>query len=349
MPKPKQPTVGSKRPTIKDVATVAGVSVGSASRVLNGHVSVNDDIRTRVEAAVAQLGYQPNAAAQSMRNRSSRTVGCIIRDINIPGLAAFVRDAHDVLMQAGYVLMLTKSEGDPQRESQLISVMEARQVDALLISHGSETDQALLDRLQKVNFPVVLFDRINPSWADRVLVDHRSSTIRAVQMLFNLGHRRIALLTGTQDLFSGWSRVEGYREAHILAGIPLDPDLLRVGSFEADFGYEESHLLLDRPDRPTAIIAGGIEMLPGVLRSIRAKGMSIPRDVSVIGTLNSPVAELYDPPITVENWDYSTVGRIVARMILDRIRGDADAPPKEFVLQSDIISRDSCAAPPSLA
>ena len=332
--------------TIRDVARVAGVSLGSVSRVLNRHASVTAEVRDKVEQAIEQLGYHPNMVAQSMRSRVSRTVGCIIRDINIPGLAAFVGAAHDVFLDAGYALLLTSSEGQQERERELISVMLARQADALLIGHFSERDPGLLDQLRSANIPVVLMDRETPAWADAVQVDHASAVRRATEILIQLGHQRIALLTGSEALYPARTRVLGFREAHANCGLALDGRLIRMGTFEAAFGFEQTSILLSAPDRPTAIIAGGIAMLPGVLRAVRMLRLSIPRDVSLIGTLTSDLAELYDPPITVENWDYADVGRLAARFALERIAGPPDTQPKRIEIPSDIIMRGSCGPPP---
>lgn len=332
--------------TIRDVARVAGVSLGSVSRVLNQHASVTPEVRIKVESAIEQLGYRPNTAAQSMRGRVTRTVGCVIRDINIPGLAAFIRAAHDVFLEAGYALLLTNSEGKRERERQLLSVMAARQTDALLIAHYSERDNALLEQLHDSNIPVVLMDREVPEWADAVQVDHRSAVRRATEMLIHLGHRNIALLTGTEALYPARERIIGFREAHADCSLAVKEDLILTGSFEAAFGFEQTALLLAAPEPPTAIITGGIQMLPGVLRAVRRRRLSIPRDISLIGTLNSSLAELFDPPITVENWDYAEVGRLAARFALERIEAPAGTPPKRIMISSDIIMRASCGPPP---
>lgn len=332
--------------TIRDVARVAGVSLGSVSRVLNQHASVTREVRTKVQSAIEELGYHPNTAAQIMRGRVTRTVGCVIRDINIPGLAAFVRAAQDVFLEAGYALLLTNSEGKRERERQLLSVMVARQADALLIAHYSERDTALLEQLHSANIPVVLMDREIPEWADAVQVDHRSAIRRATEMLIHLGHRKIALLTGTEALFPARERIIGFREAHEHSGRSVDESLVVTGSFEAAFGFEQTTLLLAAPEPPTAIITGGIEMLPGVLHAIRRRRLSIPRDISLVGTLDSSLAELFDPPIMVENWDYAEVGRLAARFALERIEAPAGTPPKRIMISSDIIMRASCGPPP---
>jgi LacI family transcriptional regulator len=331
--------------TIKDVARVAGVSLGSVSRVLNGNPSVTADVRDRVLATIEKLGYQPNAAAQSMRSQVSRTVGCIIRDINIPGLAAFVRAAHDVFVEAGYVLLLSNSDGRADREKELISVMAARRADALLIGQHSETDAEIEMLLRRLDIPVVLIDRVKPEWADAVMVDHRGGVRKATERLIQLGHRRIALITGRDTLFPARERMIGFRAAHDDAQLPCDPALIRSGSFMAEFGFEQTSLVMSLANRPTAIIAGGIEMLPGIIRALRVRGLSIPEDVSLIGTLNSDLAELYDPPLSVERWDYAEVGRIAARFALERMRGTGEEGPRRIIIPSEIIMRDSCVPP----
>jgi LacI family transcriptional regulator len=179
------------------------------------------------------------------------------------------------------------------------------------------------------------------------MVDHRGGIRKATERLIQLGHRRIALITGLDLLFPARERIIGFRIAHEAAQLPYDSNLIRSGTFMAEFGFEQTSLLMSLPDRPTAIIAGGIEMLPGIIRALRVRGLSIPQDVSLIGTLNSDLAELHDPPISVERWDYAEVGRIAARFALERMRGTGDAAPRRIIIPTEIIMRESCAPPPS--
>lgn len=332
--------------TIKDVARVAGVSLGSVSRVVNGKPSVTPDVRARVLAAIEQLGYQPNTAAQSMRSQVTRTVGCIIRDINIPGLAAFVRAAHDVFVEAHYALLLSNSDGRAERERELISVLAARRADALLIGQYSENDAQLEALLKRIGIPVVLIDRESPAWADAVMVDHRGGIRKVTERLIQLGHRRIALITGSDALYPARERMIGFRNAHEAAGLPCDPAMIRSGSFIAEFGFEQTSLLMGLPNRPTAVIGGGIEMLPGIIRALRVRGLSIPRDVSLVGTLTTDLTDLHEPPITVEKWDYAEVGRIAARFALERLRDPSQEGPRRLMIPSEIVMRESCASPP---
>jgi LacI family transcriptional regulator len=294
-----KPMKATRPRTIRDVAQRANVSLGTVSRVLNGYESVHADIRIRVEKAIRELGYTPNAVAQSMRNRSTRTVGCIIRDINLPTLASFVRAAHDVLFDAGYALLLTNSEGNRDREMELLKIMAGRKADALMIAHHSEHDEELHARLKAAAIPVVLVDRELPAWADAVMVDHRTGVRRATERLFQLGHRRIALITGNPVLFPSRERILAFEMAHKAAGVPVVAELVRNESFLSDYGFQQTSILVSLREPPTAVLAAGIDMLPGVLRALRTRGLEIPRDISVVAASDSDLAQLSNPAISV--------------------------------------------------
>jgi LacI family transcriptional regulator len=330
-------------PTIRRVAEVAGVSLGTVSRVLNGKGNVSPEIQAKVNRVIQDLGYKPNLAAQSMRSQVSRTVACVIRDISIPGFAQFVRAADEVLTNAGYTLILSNSEARIDRERELISIVAARRADALLIAQSSETDEEFGRQLQELGIPVVLIDRERPEWADAVMLDHRAGTRQVTEKLLHLGHRRIALLTGQPTLYPARERIIGYEQAFAAAGLPVDQQLVRTGSFEAKFGFEQTSMLLYPANRPTAIISGGIDMLPGIIRAVRARGLSIPHDVSIVGAMNSDLADLHEPPISVEDWDYSEVGRISANLAMHRLSTGQESEPRRVLVPTRFLLRESCA------
>jgi LacI family transcriptional regulator len=331
--------------TIRRVAEVAGVSLGTVSRVMNGKGNVSPDIQEKVKRVIAELGYRPNVAAQTMRSAVSRTVACVIRDSSLAGFAQFVRAADEVLSAAGYSLVLANSGGRMDRELELISRLMARRVDALLIAQSAEESDAFGARLHECGIPVVLIDRNKPTWADAVMLDHRAGTRQATEKLLQLGHRRIALLTGQPTLYPASERIVGYEQAFAAAGIPVDRQLIRTGSFEAKFGFEQASMLLFASRPPTAIISGGLDMLPGILRAIRARALSIPADVSVVGSMNSDLADLHQPPISVEDWDYSEVGRIGANLALQRMSAGQNQEARRVLVPTRFLARDSIAGP----
>jgi LacI family transcriptional regulator len=335
-----------ERVTIQDVALRAGVSLGTASRVLNGHKAVNPEMRARVEQAIVELGYRPNAVAQSMRRGTSRAIAIMLREITLPVLASFVKAAQQVLRGAGYSLILAGSDDQRERELELLDALSTRRVDGLILTTASEADADLLRMREALRVPVVLLDRTTPASFDALLVDHRAGMREAIDYLLRLGHRRIALLTGSENVRPAAERVLGYRDAFDAAGIPVDPALIRTRSFTAEFGYEESLALLGGRAPPTALIAGGIAMLPGVLRAVRAKGLGVPDDISIIGSCDSDLAELASPPVSVLRWDYAMLGKAAAELLLDRLERDRDRPARRIEIGAELVIRGSCAPPP---
>lgn len=332
------------RVTIHDVAKRAGVSVGTASRVLNGYANVGPEMRARVEQAIVDLGYRPNAVAQSMRRGHSRAIGIMLREFTLPVLASFIQAAQQVLRSAGYSLILAGSGDQREREIELLDALSSRRIDGLILTTSSEADEDLLRRREALQFPVVLLDRSVPSSFDALLIDHRTGVRRAVEYLLELGHRRIALITGSLNVRPAAERVRGYKDAFRRAGIAPDPDLILAGSFSAEFGYKETLAMLGRRP-PTALIAGGIAMLPGVLRALREEGLRVPEDISIIGTCDSDLAELGTPPISVLRWDYALLGKTGAELLLDRLNGDRHRPPRRIKVDAELVIRGSCAPP----
>lgn len=336
---------GERKITIRDVATAAGVSTGTVSRVLNGVGDVKPRIRKAVEEAIRALDYVPNATAQAMRSRSSNAICCILREITIVQLAGFVRAAGKVMEEAGYRLLLSSSEGKPAREMELLKRLINGQADGVMIGPYSRVHGEFESFLRSVSDRVVLIDRNEPKWMDRVTIDHAGGIRTAVGHLLSIGHRRIAMITGPEGLFPADERVKGYRLAHEDAGQTVDETLIRREGFSADSGFRIASVLLGSANRPTAIVAGGLDMLPGVLRAVRAMALTIPGDLSVVGMGATDLSELYQPPISVVSWDQDELGRLATTILLDRINGRAAPEPQHITIPTSYILRGSCAAP----
>jgi LacI family transcriptional regulator len=315
--------------------------------VINNRTRVGAQVRAPVLRAVQEFHKTPDPAAKSMRSRSSMSVGCIVREIVIPPLAEFVRAAQSVLEEAGYALLLSNSAGRIGSELELLQRMRSRRVDGIMIGSYADMNGEVGERLRGLGIPIVMVDRDEPAWADAVMTDHADGMELAVMHLIGLGHRRIALLTGQPELLPARDRVRGYLEAFRKAGLTPDPRLIRTGSFLAADGYRSTSLLLAGKGRPTAVIAGGIAMLPGVIRAVRAHGLRIPVDVSVIGTGQSELAEFHTPPISIQHWDHGETGRVAASLLLDRILKKAGPEPRRVVLPNRFTPHGSCGPAPA--
>lgn len=342
----RDPDDGSpgRRSTIKDVAKAARVSAGTVSRVTSNNPTVQPHIRSRVMAAIKKLGYRPSAAAQSMRTSASKLIGCIVSDFSNPLYSATLRAAEPVLSDMGYTLIIASSDDRIDREIALFETFARRRVDGVIAVLSSEDDPTLLQTIESAGFPVLLMEREPHFAADMIATDHSGGMRDAVTHLIGLGHKRIALVTGSTQTRSGRDRAAGYRAAHAAAAVPVDEALLRCESLTTEFALEETKRLMALANPPTAIIAGGNLMLAGVLRALKALGKAIPADISVISSGATELAELASPPVTVIRWDLAAFGREAANLMLHRVSNPA-APARKVIVPCELALRDSCAGP----
>lgn len=330
----------TKSITLKDVARKAGTSLGTASRVINEAPGVDAGIRARVSAAVKALNYVPNAHAQSMRRQGTGMIGVIVRDISVSALAGFVRAVQDDLSASGYALLIANSDDDPDTELRLLRLLATRRVDGLIMTTASDRDERLRDARRDMQCPVVLLDRVSDQDGDSVVIDHAEGMRLAVSHLLALGHRRIALLTGPATAFPAHDRIVGFRDAMQASGC-FDPDLVRPSGFTEENGYLETMSLLGRRGPPSAVIAGGVALLPGVLRAVQSAAVQIPNDLSVIGGPDSTLARLLPPGLSMLDWSYSEMGRMASRLLLRRINSSIAVEPSRLVLKPHLIIRGS--------
>lgn len=331
--------------TIKDVAKAAEVSIGTVSGVIHGRTSVNSELRERVLAAISALNYSPNSVAQSMRMGATHTIGVVVPHLTAV-ISKWLAATQEALYDAGFTTVLAVTSGDPKREADLLQALLRRKIDALLVAQSSEYDPDTLDILKRANPPIVLIDRDLPDWADAVMVDHKGAARRAVDYLIQLGHRRIAFMGGGPEIYPSRERLLGYKAALADAGIPDDPSLLRIEEYLADYGFQQTQLMMTGKTPPTAMVVSGLA-LPGVLRALRFLRLEFPADVSLVALSDSDMAELIQPAISVERWDMAEVGRMAARIVLERIAKKENGEPKRVRLPSEFVARDSCAPPKS--
>jgi len=331
--------------TLKDVARVAGVSVGTVSRVINRHPRVTEAMKRRVDAAIAALGFEPDPIAQSMRSGQTNSFACIVRDFAVPVLSTFVDSMQNEVDGQEFCLFVASSYHNLTREISLFNKFSRRRVDGIVIATSTEADHKLLDLLEKSTIPIVLLDRKLPEALDAVLVDHRAGMHQALDYLIRLGHARIAIISGQDSVHPVRDRLQCYREVLQSNGIAIDPELIRLGSFGIDFGYSEAMQLLGAPNPPTAIIAGGTSLLPGVLRAVRDRGLRIPGDVSIISGADSELALLHSPAVTAIHWEHGQAGVAAARFLLNRLRTPGHRLQR-MIFPSNLIIRDSCGPAP---
>jgi LacI family transcriptional regulator len=293
---------------------------------------------------MAFLNYAPDSAAQSLRSRQTRAIGCLIPVAAHPVFAAMVAAAERLFRRAGYAMVLGTTTDRVAREADLLSFFRERRVDGLIATLAREDDPSVRDRLQALGCPVVLLDRVLDDDFDAVLTDQGAGCYEATASLLQLGHRRIALVTSSLHSRPSREREVNFRKAYAAAGLVPTESLIRRVPSSTDFGLLESATLLDTAAPPTAIIAG-VHELVDLLRAIRARGLRVPHDISVIAFGDSDVAELADPPISIIRWDAAGVAQTAAQLLLDRIEGRDRSPARRILLPTELVIRHSCAPP----
>lgn len=330
------------RTGIRDVAKHANVAMSSVSRVLSNHPDVSVRMRRKVLAAVEELGYTPDLLAQSLRRGATDIVGFVVGDISNPLLSQIALGAEITLRRSGYSMLVANSQNDPSLDAGHIRLFQQRRVDGLLLSLADEMHDGTLAALRTLRDPFVLIDRDLPDAmpASAVLSDHRGGIRMAAEHLIKLGHRRIALIGGSPNL-----RPSREREEAMLAACAERADvvpILKPGSFSSEHGVTATDEVLSMPDPPTAIIAGGNQILIGVLRALRARRLQVPDDISLVTCDEVPLSELLQPPIATVIRDPFTMGQIGASLLLARLKGEA---PDRVVQPAQFAPTGSCAAP----
>lgn len=331
--------------TINDVAHRAGVAVSSVSRVLSNHPDVSPTMKMKVEAAVRALGYSPDPAAQSLRSGSSRLVGLVVRDYSTPFFVEVITGIEEVLSGAGYTLLVTTSGQDLAQEAGRINMLRQRRVDGLLLATVSDTSASTRKAIASFKRPVVLLDReFTRLSTGRVLLDHASGVRAATADLLRLGHRRIALITGTTDIRPTRERLRGFEEAYLAAGVDTGGATAIAENFSASFAHDKTIELLSLPPRrrPTALIAGGVQPTIGILEALSELLVTPGEGVSVVVCDDLPWLRISRPRVSVVSRDPFGVGREAGQMMLQMLAG---ADPATVILPTVYTARETSRRP----
>lgn len=336
-----------RRPSVKDVALLAGVSLGSVSRTLNEVANVSPELREKVMQAMATLGYSLNHTARSLRSRSSHTVGCMFTDVTNPLYAGLYRVFEDRLRSAGYMVVLSNSLNRLDWELDILGMFQSRGMDGVIISPGFERNARVLTAIDQLGIPVLVIDRDTTAGQDHVLFDHAQGVKAAVVHLVGLGHRRIALIVSKFASRPMRNRIEGWRAGLAKNGIKADLRwLVRLPYATAPAG-EAVQQLLSLPEAPTAIITLGTSALADVMSTAISAGLQVPRDLSVVSMGEPDFARSYQPAISCVTLDISGAAEIGSQMLLQRMLGQPCETPRQVLLPTEFIDRGSCGPVPS--
>ena len=311
--------------TIKEVARRARVSVGTASHVLNGKVPVSDELRKRVERAIAALDYHPSHIARSLSTRRTDTLGMVIPDINNPFFPQIIRGAESIATRLGFSMITFNTDDQLDREKDALNFLRSRRVDGILLTiapgrSGREHIRATL----KAGIPIVCLDRIPYAIdLDTVSVDNFAGSREAVRHLISMGHQRIAIITGPLSLKNARDRVRGYRAALEGAGLAYVPEMVAEGDFRQGTGLRLCHQLFEEgKQRPSALFISNNLMALGALEALRDLGLTCPNDVAVVTFDGFVFPDVFQPTITTVVQAAFDIGARGAEILIERLNGE---------------------------
>jgi LacI family transcriptional regulator len=329
--------------TIRDVAARAGVSLGTASRVLSGHPATSSDARTRVTEAAAALGYRPNAQARSLRSTRTHTIGLLVSDVRNPFFADVAHAAEQAALDAGFVTLLGNANEDVDQQDRYLETFLTQRVDGVVITpqgRGSGSLDALIDS----GLAIVFADRtVDGLDVPSVTTDNGPGLDGAIAHLAGRGHTRIAFIGGPQSISTGRDRYEAFVAAMPAHGLEVNSDLITFGDFREASGTEAAEGLLARPDRPTALLAADNLMAVGALAAVRSHGLTIGTDIELIAFDDTEWFPFLDPPMSVIAHDPGAIGRHAVALLLKVIGGTA---PESVVLPTKFVDRTRTAVRP---
>ncbi|MFC4005456.1 LacI family DNA-binding transcriptional regulator [Prauserella oleivorans] len=335
------PPQRSNRPTQRDIAELAGVSITTVSHVVNGTRAVAPETRAAVLAAIEQTGYTGDVIARSLVTGGTRTIGVAISLLANPYFAVLMQAIEREAAAAGYTVLLSDTHDTVDTEQSVVRALRARRVEGILLT-PVPGDRAIVDELLSLNLPTVLLDRLATRGdIDQVGPENIQSTSALTEHLASLGHRRIGFISGTPGLATSEERVLGYRLGLGRAGLPWNPDLVVSGHSGRAGAAAALRNLLDRPEPPTAVLVANDAMMTGVLSEARHRGLRIGEDLALAGYDDPEWADLIDPPLTTMAQPIADIGREAVRLLLARIKDPARAP-ETVRLPPRLRHRESC-------
>jgi LacI family transcriptional regulator len=321
--------------TMKDVARLAGVSVATVSAVINGTAVVSDGRAAKVRAAMESLDYHPDQVARSLRTGRSHVVGMIVPDVTNPFYPEVIVGVEDAARKAGYSVILCNSNEDPAQEKRHLNELFARRVDGVLIACSDA--QHAYDRLLRRRFPLVFFDRIPAGLKGHaVSTDNVEAGYIATMHLIELGHEKIAMVSGSPFLSTHIARTEGFRKAMQEAHLPIRAEYLRAGGLQIQGGFDAGVALLRMPDPPTAIFSSNNRTLLGLVRAIGELRVFCPEQISIVGFDDFAWTENFTPKMTTVAQPTFTMGSRAMETLLVKIT-QSEAIPQDAACEVELL------------
>jgi DNA-binding LacI/PurR family transcriptional regulator len=332
-----------RRASIKDIARLANVSHSTVSRALHRSPLVSAATAARIREIAERSGYRVSAAARSLVTSRSGTIGVVVTSIADPFAGEVLVGIEDAASEHEYVVILANSNAEPEREIRVVRTFEERRVDGIIVT-SSRVGAVYADLLTHTRVPIVLLNNQHPSeFMHAVTIDNSGAALNAVRHLVGLGHRRIAYIGDRFGCQSDTERFGGYREALDAAYLPFEPGYVVHGDGKPGGGAEAVAALMKQTKAPTAVFCYNDMTALGAIGALRAMGLAVPGDVSVVGFDDLFVAQYCVPPLTTVRQPMREMGRLALDTLM-RLTAGAEVAPASKV-RGELIVRESTAAP----
>jgi LacI family transcriptional regulator len=334
----------SRGTTLQDVAIRAGVSLGTASNVLNAPSIVAKETRERVERVMAEIGYVRDGAARQLSGGKSYAIGLVVFDVGNPHFATVARAVEDTVRDLGYLVILCDAGGSVERERRDLALLEEQRVAGILYTAVDNRESRSIARLRQRGIPVVRIGALRgPRDRCCVATDHRRGGWLAAQHLIDLGHTRIGMISGPKALVPNAHRREGFLEALAQVGLKLDGrDDVEAAEMTMATGEEAAHRLFAGKSRPTAVFCHNDLLALGALRALASRGLRVPQDVAVLGDDDIPFAEMSMVPLSSMKPQTYAVAQTAAELLLEEM-ADGGHEHQRIAFEPEVVARASTA------
>ena len=327
--------------TIYQVSEAAGVSLATVSRVMNGNARVSERTRKKVEEAMASLGYQPNAIAQSLASNRTNSVGLLVSELHGSYFGDLMSTVEQVLKQNGKHVIITAGHVDEKREHEAIEFLKSRRCDALIL-HAEAVSDEYLKQLVDGNVPVVVINRKVDDLNDNCfVVDNEQGGYLATQAAINAGHKHIGYISGPLFKKDASDRLAGHKRALEEAGIKFEETSMFEGDFHESAGHEGMLHLQKHYPNFTALVCANDEMASGAMTAAREAGFDIPEQLSIVGFDNVLFSRYLYPKLTTINNPIHAMGEMAAYWVLQHVYNIKSPIPIEHLFVPEVVNRDT--------
>ena len=329
------------RVTLKNIAEVLGLSYSTVSRALNNNPHVNQKTKAQILKVAEEMGYRPNLFAKGLVKRKSNILGVLVYDFRNTFYGDFTRIIQDMAEEAGYIVIQANTDDKPEKTELLVNSMMSIGVDGMIFG-SVRSDDVIVKNLIKEGFPVVLANRrLDENIGDYVIIDNQYGAYMAVNHLIHLRRRRIGMIKGPEETSTGKERFLGYMKALKDNGLEPDEDLIKPGTYTQESGHQWARRMMRQQHPPDAIFCGDDEIALGVIRAVEELGLSVPKDVAVVGFDDSNISSHPRIQLTTVSQDFRRMATIALDTVVRRIENPS-SKNKHIILQPNLIIRKSC-------